>query len=79
VADEPEVPEQKATTGGYDVFWEPAHVAHEEIEAELPDGTRVKAVPLLGGRRVGFDRPLPRGTQLFLRGKPAWQRVGESG
>jgi hypothetical protein len=78
VPDEPAAPEQEETDEGYVVFWEPACYSPDDIEAELPDGTRLKAVLLLDGRRLGFERPLPRGTQLLRRGEAFWWRpVGE--
>jgi len=63
---------------GYTVFWEPAHYPADDIEAELPDGTRLTAILQFGDRRVGFERPLPKGTQLLLRGQPAWRPIGET-
>jgi hypothetical protein len=67
VPDDPEAPEQEETAEGYGVFWEPTYgYSPDDIAAELPDGTRVQAVLLLGGRRLGFDRRLPKGTQLYL-------------
>jgi hypothetical protein len=78
VAPDQAAPEQEETAEGYNVFWEHPHFPPDDVEAELPDGTRVRAVWSLGGRRVGFDRRLPKGTQLYLRGKPTWKRVGES-
>jgi len=76
---EPADPVLEATgDDDYTVSWDPSHASPDEIQAELPDGTRVQPVTLIGGR-VGFERELPRGTQLLLRGKPAWRRVGESG
>ena len=61
MSDEPVVPDQDATAEGYTVFWEPAHDPANDIEAELPDGTRLTAILQFGGRRVGFERPLPKG------------------
>lgn len=75
--DNPEVPEQEETADGYVVFWEPPYFSPGEIEAVMPDETRVQAVLLLGGRRLGFERRLPKGTQLYLRGEPAWRPIGE--
>jgi hypothetical protein len=77
-SDEPVVPDHQATAEGFTVFWEPAHYPADDIEAELPDGTRLTAILQFGGRRVGFERPLPKGTQLLLRGQPAWRRIGET-
>ncbi len=78
MSDEPVVPDHQATAEGFTVFWEPAHYPADDIEAELPDGTRLTAILQFGGRRVGFERPLPKGTQLLLRGQPAWRRIGET-
>jgi hypothetical protein len=78
MSDEPVVPDQDATAEGYTVFWEPAHYPADDIEAELPDGTRLTAILQFGDRRVGFERPLPKGTQLLLRGQPAWRPIGET-
>jgi hypothetical protein len=44
MSDEPVVPDQEATAEGYTVFWEPAHYPADDIEAELPDGTRLTAI-----------------------------------
>ena len=79
MSDEPVVPDQETTAEGYTVFWEPAHYPADDIEAELPDGTRLRAILQFGGRRVGFERPLPKGTQLLLRGQPAWRPIGRDG
>jgi hypothetical protein len=70
MSDEPVVPDQETTAEGYTVFWEPAHYPADDIEAELPDGTRLTAILQFGGRRVLFERTLPKGTQLLLRGQP---------
>lgn len=59
-------PSEELGEDGINVFWEPSGYAPEGVEAELPDGTRVQPVPFLGGRRVGFDRGLPRGTLLVV-------------
>ncbi|MGH2635723.1 MAG: hypothetical protein ACRDHU_06230 [Actinomycetota bacterium] len=45
--DEPAAPEQEETDEGYVVIWEPAYHSPDDIQAELPDGTRLKAVLLL--------------------------------
>jgi hypothetical protein len=55
-----------------DVFFEPPHYAPDDIEAVLSDGTRLKAEFQLGGRRLGFDRSLPVGTLILLRGVRGW-------
>jgi hypothetical protein len=59
-----------------DVFWEPIRFSPEDvetIEAELPDGTRLRPERQLEeGRRLGFDRPLPIGTRISLHGRVAW-------
>jgi len=65
-------PEQEPTPDGFTVFWEPGYFSPDEIEAEQPDGTRVGAVLLVGGRRLGFPRTLPPGTYLPRRGEVAW-------
>jgi hypothetical protein len=81
VQDEPlEPPVQEETPDGVDVFFwrkEGSNYSPEDIEAELPDGTRLKAVEQLGGRRLGFERPVPRGTWILLRGKRTWGPVGD--
>lgn len=70
---EEHLPEEEATSDGFNVWWEPVPPFPPlEIEAELPDGTRLSPVLQLGGRRVGFERPLPEGTPISLRGKVAW-------
>ena len=55
-----------------DVYFEPAHYAPDEIEAVLSDGTHLKAVYQLDGRRLGFDRALPVGTLILLGGVRGW-------
>jgi hypothetical protein len=65
-------PTTKKLPDGYHVFWEPVRFSPQEIEtieAVLPDGTRLRPVFLLGGRRLGFDRAVPIGTQLLRHGK----------
>jgi hypothetical protein len=54
------------------VFFEPPHYAPDEIDAVLPDGTHLKASYQLEGRRLGFDRTLPVGTLILLRGVRGW-------
>jgi len=44
----------------------------EDIEAVRPDGFRIRRVMLLGGRRLGFEEPVPVGTQIFRRGTLMW-------
>lgn len=61
-----------------DVFFEPPHYEPDDVEAVLSDGTRLKAEYQLDGRRLGFDRPLPTGTLILLRGIRGWV-VGSSG
>jgi hypothetical protein len=80
--DAPDVtPEERETPEGIEVFFEgwpgrfPGY-SEDEIEAQLPDGTRLKAVPL-GGTRLGFERPVPRGTVVFARGRP-FRAIGHS-
>jgi len=72
--EQPDGPRQEPHVGieGFDVWWEPIKVSPDDVMAELPDGTRLKPVPLLGGRRLGFDRPLPTRTVIFHRGRQAW-------
>jgi hypothetical protein len=55
-----------------DVYFEPPHYAPDEIDAVLSDGTHLKAVYQLDGRRLGFDRALPVGTLILLRGVRGW-------
>ena len=57
--------------GGY-VFWEPPHYSPEEIEAVRPDGVRVRPVMQFGGRRLGFEEPLPEGTQILRQDTLMW-------
>lgn len=54
------------------VYFEPPHYAPEEIEAVLSDGTHLKAAYQLDGRRLGFERSLPVGTLVLLRGVRGW-------
>ncbi len=54
------------------VYFAPPHYAPDEIEAVLPDGTLLGAAYQLGGRRLGFDRSLPVGTLILLRGVRGW-------
>jgi hypothetical protein len=60
-----------------DVYFEPAHYTPGDIEAVLWDGTRLKAEYQLDGQRLGFERPLPVGTLILLRGVRGWV-VGSS-
>jgi hypothetical protein len=72
--------EQHETPDGFQVFfWKTGewNYSPSDIEAELPDGTRLRAVEQLSGRRLGFEQQLPRGTWILLRGKPTWGPVGE--
>lgn len=72
--------EQEKTADGFQVFfWKTGgwNYSPEDIEAELPDGARLKAVEQLGGKRIGFEGPVPRGTWILLRGKRTWGPVGE--
>jgi hypothetical protein len=55
-----------------DVFWDSARYAPDDIEAVRPDGVRVRPVMLVGGRRLGFEEPLPEGTEIFRHGTPMW-------
>lgn len=69
--------EQEPAEDGYLVFFEQPHpFSPQEIEAELPDGTRVASVLQLGGRRLGFDRPLPQGSWILRKGARTWGPVG---
>lgn len=61
------LPQHESAADGFNVWWEILEGA-SEVEAELADGTRLRSIPLLGGRRLGFDRLLPKGTSLY-RGK----------
>jgi hypothetical protein len=72
VSDQPQEP----IVEGRNVLWRKEWFSPEELEALLPDGTRVKATGLFDWA-VGFES-LPDGTQLLLRGKPTWKRIGES-
>jgi hypothetical protein len=59
------------------VYFEPAHYTPEDIDAVLSDGSLLKAVYQLDGRRLGFDRSLPVGTLILLGGIRGWV-VGSS-
>jgi hypothetical protein len=61
----PTVPERN-------VFFEPPHYSPDEIEAVLSDGTHLKAVYQLDGKRLGFAHPLPVGTRILLSGILGW-------
>jgi hypothetical protein len=54
------------------VFWDPGVYAPDDIEAVRPDGVRVRPAMLVGGRRLGFDEPLPEGTEIFRHGSLMW-------
>lgn len=62
-------PQMEATDEGSNVWWEPPHYRPTDVEAVLPDGTRLGGTMLLGGRRLGFEERLPRGTAILVRGK----------
>jgi hypothetical protein len=64
------------TIEGSRVVWHEDWFSPAELEAVLPDGTRLRG-QMLTPDLVGFES-LPDGTQLLLRGKPAWKRIGES-
>lgn len=67
--------DEKATPVDPDVWWEPIRFSADEIatiEAELPNGDRLRPVHLLGGRRLGFERRLPIGTRIHFKGAVAW-------
>jgi len=68
---------QEPVVEGSRVFWPKEWFRLDELEAELLDGSRVKATRL-SDWQVGFES-LPVGTQLLLRGKPTWKKIGESG
>jgi hypothetical protein len=74
--DEDAPPEGIEMPDGVSVFFEPARYPPEQIEAELPDGTRLPSVRQLGGRRLGFDRLLPRGSWILRNGVRTWGPVG---
>ena len=61
---------------GPNVFWDPIPPFADEIEAELEDGTRIRPVIGVNGRRLAFDRPLPWGTPIYRGDRMAW-RVSE--
>ncbi len=54
------------------VYFEPPHYAPDEIDAVLPDGTRLKSALQLDGQRLGFERALPVGTLILLDGVRGW-------
>jgi hypothetical protein len=54
------------------VFWDPARYAPEDIEAVRPDSVRVRPVMLVGGRRLGFEEPLPEATEILRHGALTW-------
>ena len=70
-------PQEEPADEEVNVFFEPSKYRPEDIEAELPDGTRVPSKLLLGGRRLGFDRSLPRGAWILLGGVRTWGPVGK--
>jgi len=61
---------------GPNVFWDPIPPFADEIEAKLEDGTRIRPVIGIDGRRLAFDRPLPWGTPIYRGERVAW-RVSE--
>jgi hypothetical protein len=65
-------PEKESSQDGVRVWWDRPYYRPSDLEAELPDGSRIGAVVLAGGQ-VGFDRLLPKGTPILLRGKEAWK------
>jgi hypothetical protein len=67
-----EPPEREASQDGVRVWWDRPHYHPGDLEAELPDGSRIGAVILEGGQ-VGFDQLLPKGAPILLRGKIAWR------
>jgi len=74
-----EVPEQGEASDGIEVFWwRWGNLTPETVEATVPDGTRAKPVWQLDGKRLGFDRGLLRGTQLFVDCTPQWKPIGLS-
>jgi hypothetical protein len=71
--DKYEVPqEEQPEPGEFVVFWAPPPFLPQMVEAELADGTRLHPGLQSDGRRLGFDRRLPAGTRIFLRGTVAW-------
>jgi hypothetical protein len=69
-------PNEEPREDGIGVFFDPAHYNAADIEAELPNGSRVPAVLQEGGRRLGFDRLLPAGTWILRRGVRTWGPIG---
>jgi hypothetical protein len=65
VDDQPEI---EGPPGDRNVFWLRVPPDPEAWEAELPDGTRMRPVWLPGGRRLGFEHPLPAGTRITHNG-----------
>jgi hypothetical protein len=61
---------------GPNVFCDPIPPFADEIEAELEDGTSIRPVIGLNGRRLAFDRSLPWGTAIYRGDRVAW-RVSE--
>jgi hypothetical protein len=80
MGDSPNVaPEQEETPDGINVFfWDWSGYSPDEIEAQQPDGTRLKSVLQLDGKRLGFERPVPRGTLILVRGESLWRPLGHS-
>ena len=71
MANDSESLEQEPTTDGIKVFFVKTSgfpYPTAEIEAELPDGTRLGAIEQLDGHRVGFDRAVPQGTWIVRAG-----------
>jgi hypothetical protein len=67
-----EPPEKESSQDGIRVWWDRPYYRPSDLEAELPDGSRIGAVALAGGQ-VGFDRLLPKGAPILLRGKEVWR------
>jgi hypothetical protein len=67
--------DEEQTDDGIRVFFYPAHYSTGEIEAELPDGSRVPSTLQQDGR-LGFEEPLPAGTWIPRRGVRTWGPIG---
>jgi hypothetical protein len=75
-----EPPEVEETAEGYVYGWRKDGFTYsvEDVEVELPDGSRLRAEEQLEGQRIGFDRALPAGSWILLRGRRMWGPVGDS-
>jgi hypothetical protein len=65
-------PVEEPADTGFHVWWTAAWFApaqYDTFEAVLPDGTRLVPHLLPDGHRLGFDRSVPSGTELYREGR----------